>query len=81
MCKWLASDYLGKYFVKQLAGYNRNTRGCNDFVRAFYLCGPRNGMGYLTTLRILKKLIFLSRHFLIICSIQSNFGYTVNVRV
>ena len=37
-----------------------------------------NGMGYLTTLRTLKKLIFLSGHFLILCSIQSTFGCILN---
>ena len=34
-------------------------------------------MVYLTTLRILKKLIFLSGH-LIICSIRNNFGHIMN---
>ena len=75
----LAPDNLGKYFVKRSAVYNRNTRGCNNFViprcrlsmgqRAFYFPVHGNGMGYLTTSRILKRLIFLSGHFLIICSI------------
>ena len=76
----LAPDYLGKYFVKRLAGYNRNTRGCNDFVRAFYFCGPQEWNGLPDNIKNTSKEIdinFLSRHFLIICSIQSNFGYTV----
>ena len=84
----LAPDYLGKYFFKRSTVHNRNTRGCNNFVnsrcrlsmgqRAFYFRGPREWNGYLTTSKILKRLIFLSGHFLIICSIRSNFGYILN---
>ena len=77
--KWLASDYLGKYFVKLSAVHNRNTRECNNFVtprcrlsmgqRAFYCRGPREWNGLPDNIKTIKKLIFLSRHFLIICSI------------
>ena len=40
-------------------------------------------MGYLTTLRTLKKLIFLSGHFLLICSIRSqlNFGSVISCQL
>ena len=59
----LAPDYLGKY-VDGTKGilFSRSTRI----------------MGYLIILRILMKLIYLSGHSLIICSIRSNFGYILN---
>ena len=79
----LAPGYLGKYFVKRSAVHNRNTWGCNNFVIPdvdcqwdkghFTIKVHWNGMGYPTILRTLKKLMFLSGHFLI-CSTRSNLG-------
>ena len=56
MCQWLASDYSGKYFVKRLAGYNRNTRRCNDFVRAFHFCSPQEWNGLPDNIKNTKEI-------------------------
>ena len=40
----LAPDYLGKYFVKRSAIYNKNTRGWNNFVVPWYVFNGTKGI-------------------------------------
>ena len=62
----LAPDYLGKYFTKRSAVYNKNTRECNNRVvprcrlstghRAFYFWGPREWNGLADNIKNTKEI-------------------------